>query len=62
MQKWLMLLKKDRDRLILKVFFDSGMRISELRFLKIDDIDFLDKKILVKKGKGDKARIIPVSS
>ena len=32
--------KKDRDRLILKVFFDSGMRISELRFLKIDDIDF----------------------
>ena len=32
--------KNDRDKLILLVFIDSGVRRSELIILKISDIDF----------------------
>ena len=54
--------KNDRDKLIIFVFYDSGVRKKELILLKISDIDFEEETITVRKGKGDKSRIIPVSS
>jgi len=48
-----------RDRAILEVFYSSGLRISELVGLNIDDIDFISG-ILKVRGKGKKERIVPI--
>lgn len=47
-----------RDRLILELLYDSGLRISELIGLNLEDIDFAER-ILRIKGKGGKERIVP---
>jgi tyrosine recombinase XerC len=48
-----------RDRAILEVFYSSGLRISELVGLNLEDIDFISG-ILKIRGKGKKERIVPV--
>jgi len=48
-----------RDRAILEVFYSSGLRISELTGLNLEDIDFISG-ILKIRGKGKKERIVPV--
>lgn len=50
-----------RDRLIIELFYDTGLRQSELINLKLSDIDFSAKNIIVK-GKGNKTRIIPLNN
>ena len=54
--------KNDRDRVIVLVIYDSGVRRSEVVNLTEDDIEFEDETILVRKGKGDKSRRISVST
>lgn len=46
-----------RNKLILTLFYSSGLRISELLYLKISDIDFYNNSIRVR-GKGSKDRIV----
>lgn len=46
-----------RDSLILELIYSTGIRVSELVNIKIKDIDFSDKKILIT-GKGNKERIV----
>lgn len=48
-----------RDRAILETFYSSGMRISELVGLNIDDFDFISGVAKVR-GKGKKERLVPV--
>ncbi|MFA5199733.1 MAG: tyrosine recombinase XerC [Candidatus Omnitrophota bacterium] len=48
-----------RDRAILEAFYSSGLRISELAGLNLDDIDFISGIIKVR-GKGKKERIVPI--
>lgn len=48
-----------RDRAILEMFYNTGMRLSELINLKIRDVDFSSKCIKVF-GKRAKERIIPM--
>lgn len=48
-----------RDALIIKLFYSTGLRVSELASLKVSDIDFTKKSIKVL-GKGNKERIIPL--
>ncbi len=48
-----------RDRAILETFYSSGLRMSELVGLNLDDIDFISGIIKVR-GKGKKERIVPV--
>jgi len=48
-----------RDQAILQMFYNTGMRLSELIALKVDDIDFSQKHIKVF-GKRSKERIIPL--
>ena len=50
-----------RDRAILAVFLTTGMRNTELCSLKLSDIDFINKVIRVRHGKGDKERFCGLS-
>jgi integrase/recombinase XerC len=50
-----------RDRLILELFYFTGIRLSELINLKNTDIDFSNSTILVL-GKRNKERLLPLTS
>ena len=47
-----------RDRLIVEMFYSTGIRLSELVGLKDSHVDVVSKQVKVL-GKGDKERIIP---
>lgn len=47
-----------REKVILEVLYGSGIRVSELVNIKLKDIDFSNKTILIF-GKGSKERIVP---
>ena len=49
------------EKLVLALFYNTGMRLSELINLKISDVDYGYQTIKVL-GKGNKERIIPVSA
>jgi integrase/recombinase XerC len=52
---------KARDRAILELFYSSGLRVSEVAGLNVEDVN--TKEGLVKvRGKGKKERIVPVGS
>ncbi|MFO7792602.1 MAG: tyrosine-type recombinase/integrase [Candidatus Saliniplasma sp.] len=53
---------KTRDRLILRILYRCGLRVSELTNLKIQDIGFEEEMITVRSGKGDKDRVVPVDA
>ena len=46
-----------RDALILEMLYSSGVRVSELANMKLKDIDFKERKILIL-GKGNKERYV----
>lgn len=50
---------KFRDVAILELFYSSGLRISELLGLNVEDIDFVEEVVKVL-GKGRKQRIVPI--
>jgi integrase/recombinase XerC len=49
-----------RDRAVFELVYSTGIRLNELVGLDIDDVDFKEKEILVRAGKGDKERKVPV--
>jgi integrase/recombinase XerC len=49
-----------RDRAMLEVMFSTGVRVSELVDIRLEDVDFESEAIRVR-GKGKKERISPVS-
>ena len=48
-----------RDKAIMELFYSSGLRLSELLGLDLQDLDLRDRTVRVL-GKGGKARIVPV--
>ena len=48
-----------RDQAILELLYSCGLRASELVSLTILNIDFSTKTLMVKKGKGNKDRVVP---
>jgi len=48
-----------RDKAILELIYSSGLRLAEVIYLNINDIDFIDR-ILTVTGKGKKTRNLPV--
>jgi len=47
-----------RDRAIMELLYGTGMRVSELVFCDLEDLDFEQEMVRVK-GKGNKMRIVP---
>ncbi len=52
---------RKRDRLIVLLLYGTGLRVSELCNLKIKDVDLNRGIITVRRGKGAKDRLVPLS-
>jgi len=50
-----------KSKLILKILYSSGLRVSEVTNLKFEDINFDEKTGIVRQGKGKKDRIFILS-
>ncbi len=51
-------IESERDRLIVRLIYATGVRVSELCAMCVEDIDFEEQTIRVKGGKGDKIRTV----
>ena len=51
-----------RDRAIIEVLYGAGLRGCELRALNVDDIDLERRIVHVRRGKGGKARSMPIGA
>jgi len=49
-----------RDRAILETFYATGARRSELTNLDLSDLDASNQTLLIRKGKGNKDRLLPI--
>lgn len=49
-----------RDRTLFELIYSSGLRVSEAVGLKVGDIDF-DERLMVVRGKFDRDRMVPIS-
>jgi integrase len=50
---------EQRDRVSIAILLYAGIRRSELLSLLVEDVDLIERRLIVKHGKGDKARVIP---
>lgn len=54
-------IQSPRDRAILELASGEGLRVSELSYLNVEDISFDRQEIRIRKGKGLKERILPLT-
>lgn len=47
-------------KLIARLLYGAGLRINECLDLRIKDLDFTNKKLIIHEGKGDKDGIVPI--
>ena len=51
---------RGRMRLMASLMYGTGMRVMECVRLRVQDIDFGFEQITVRRGKGDKDRVVPL--
>jgi len=51
-----------RDRALFEVGYGSGLRVSELVALDVDDVDLAERVVRVRRGKGGKDRVVPLGA
>jgi len=51
-----------RDIVIILLFLDTGIRVSELIDIELDDVKLEDGHILIRNGKGNRERVVPIGS
>jgi integrase/recombinase XerD len=49
-----------RDRAIMEVLYSTGIRLDELLSLEVYHVDFKDKVLYIRKGKGKRQRVVPL--
>ena len=49
-----------RDRMVILLLYGCGLRTKELGDLRLQDVDTTRREVLVRAGKGDRQRIVPV--
>jgi len=47
-----------RDRVGVAILLDAGVRASEMRHLRVQDVDLAERWIIVRRGKGGKGRVV----
>jgi integrase/recombinase XerD len=51
-----------RNRIILEILYDTGVRAAEMAAIKTNDLDLVNGYLTVRCGKGAKDRVVPISS
>jgi integrase len=49
-----------RDEAIIRLMFETGIRIGETIALQVDDVDLDTGRVTIKRGKGGRGRVIPI--
>lgn len=49
-----------RDRAIMEVFYSTAIRLDELLHLEVYHVDLKEKVLFIKKGKGNRQRVVPL--
>lgn len=57
---WRYQLEKQRNKAIISTFLFTGVRLNELRHIATNDVNMQEDEIIIKKGKGQKERMIPI--
>lgn len=57
---WRYDIERVRNKAIISTFLFTGIRLNELLNLHFTDINIEEQEITIKKGKGDKERIVPI--
>lgn len=50
----------EKHRILISLLYECGMRCKEVRMLEVRDLDFDRKTILIRNGKGNRERIVPM--
>ena len=51
-----------RDLAMFELLYSSGIRLSELSALNLNDLDIADKTLIIRSGKANKSRILPMGN
>jgi len=51
-----------RNRIILEILYDTGIRAAEMAGVATDDLDLVNGYLTIRSGKGAKDRVVPVSA
>jgi integrase/recombinase XerD len=51
-----------RNRIILEILYDTGIRAAEMAAIKTNDLDLVNGYLAIRSGKGEKDRVVPVNS
>ncbi len=49
-----------RDRAIMETLYSTGIRLNELVQLTVHDVDLKDNVLVIRKGKGNRQRVVPI--